>query len=237
MGKDFTELNSQTDFESLLKLSKKHSEGLEYVYESLKQKKAVTRSSENPLKNVDKTEIVNMVISFVNADPLLSKMISTPLKVQTRSQVEEAGSIEISDKAQKILSEYIAYLPQSQNYDDFKKCLLNEIESSDFKQLNEDEQELLTFMLLIALDSADYWIENLDKWESLINDDTSISTRGMAGPLAEYWMGNLTLQQKQKVGKIGTCDALSCLTSLYPSGFVPGAWLLCAISGSATALW
>lgn len=231
------------DFESFKELAKKHSEGLDYVFNELSEQ-AKTRPGNSDIK-FEKNQIFNLTKEYFLSNPTIRELAGMSgtdfsiIAIKTRSNQEDLeSSIKLSDAAQGIFDGVMEYFPLSTSYVDFENFVKSRIECETFKSIDSDEQKLLTFMLCVVLDSSLYWtdIDNFNKWTALASGQTieKTNTRGNVGPPAYYWIPE---DRMVEVGKIVTADAVGCLgTFVGALTFNPLGWLVCGTVSSAWSM-
>ncbi len=224
------------EFKHFQQLSKKHSEGLEYIYNSLSKKQ--TRSGKR--LNVSEKEIIQLTKEFILKDKALSKdyvvtkggteNIYIP---KTKEEIDSILSTNLSEGGIELYNNLNAYIPTaktSKELDDYTKSLIS---NSKFAKLTEKEQKTLMILFSITLDSVNYWFQNWDKWEALIAGKENVKTKGVVGPPASYYTNPDDPESMQRAGRIALFDAVGAITSLIPNGFNPLGWLTSAVVSSA----
>lgn len=218
---------SRTD--SIKKLNTFHSEGLDFVYNQLVT--ATSRSTIHPPINND--TIKQLIITF-------SKSKSTKFNIKsfaqnfksTRSSNEEITEtrFKLSKEAENIFDHYFEELTASKSYEDAENIITLIINSNNFKELPLEQADMVTLMMYVGLDSANYWGNpiNENKWEAL-KEGKVLTTRSMTGPPANYWTRR---PNQAKLNKILKADCLGCIGSLF-TGFSTLGWAAGGIFGSA----
>ncbi|ERK02380.1 hypothetical protein [Segatella salivae] len=230
-SEDLTE-NSAKQFSELKRISKYHSSGLDFTYTQLSSSK--TRSAR---KDFGREEIVAQVLKFIESIPEFQK--EKTRSVNTISEIPHEG-YELTPEAAQIFENYFDYLVHSSSKSDMENYVERIIKTPKFVSLNKEEQSLVAFMMYIGIDSGEYWSNptNWEKWKALKENTTfvqnsSTTTRGVAGPPAHYWMTSKQMNNKT-FQKYLRADCKGCLYSLV-TGFDAFAWAAGGILGSVDA--
>lgn len=214
----------------LKRLSKYHSDGLDDIYNHLKKKEV--RSGK---VQTTEEEIKLLAIDFVRNH----MTNSTSLDTRSLQNTEGSNGYRLSTKGMSIFNSYFDTLISSLSKEDAEQYVAAITQRDTFLQLSHYEQELLTFMMYIGIDSRSYWSNpyNWNKWAYLRGESQhlpeSFETRGIAGPPASYWMTSKQMNNK-RFKKILRDDCVGCLLSLIPAPSVLG-WAIGGISNSAAS--
>ncbi len=238
-------LNEKTkvlkEFEHFQSLSKKHSEGLEYIYNSLSSK-IQTRGSNEKL-DISEEKISKLAKEFVLNDEVLNKNLvvtkggdyldGVPF-IRTKEERDSVINESLSEIGLGLFNDFITHLPSTKSKKEMEDYTKSLISNSKFAELSKKEQKALMVAFSIALDSVSYWSQNLDKWENLVAGKENIKTKGMAGPNASYWLPNDS-RTVERIGEIYLSDVVGGMWGIIYS-FDASSWAYGGITSSATAL-
>lgn len=207
-----------------------HSQGLNSCYDQLNS--TLTNSQ---IPDLSHKNITNLVCNFVEEDGFAINS-STRSSLESNDCPDETEAYDLSPEAEQILNEYFTAMTNSSSSDEMESYIEGIIATDAFKNLNPEEQPLLLFMMLLGIDSAQYWTNpsNMVKWQNLSNLLPTANTKGTAGPGVSYWMTPQQMQDSITI-KLVTADVKGCLQSLV-TGFDPLAWAAGGIVGSIDAI-
>lgn len=222
--------SSCTMFNQLKEMSHAHSKGLDFCFNrynsALLEKRALDfsrkRTNEfciNFATNESAFAICPETRSALNANEILSDTIVRPL----------------SSNAEKMLESFMDKLFEAPNADAIYSYIQNLMETENFLSLGKEEQPFLLFMMLIGVDSAQYWSNptNAEKWERLKRMEPTNETRGVAGPSASYWMTSEQIKSPN-FKRLLEADMRGCGWSLL-SGISTYGWMIGGIASSVDA--
>lgn len=219
------QIQQSFSFERLKEISILHSSGIDACYESLN-----TELMSNRHIDFTKPNIKKLSVSFVGT---VSKDFDYTTRSSSENQfvIEDSVSFALSATAEIILEEFLDSMYHSTSAESMEVYIKNLMLDSKYLTLDATEQPLLIFMMLIGIDSAQYWLTpgNIEKWEYLRNLHPMERTRGMAGPPASYWMSSDQIAD-ERITKLVNADVRGSLYSLV--AFTPLTWLSGAIVGS-----
>lgn len=217
--------NTNNKYVDLKKIAAYHSLGLENVFSQL-----TATSTRSSIQEITKKDINKLVSNYIYNLPEASMN-------KTRATKEgDAMDIKLSPNAELVLNSFFSYLIKSSTRESMDSYINNISNDKTFNLLNAQEQDLVIFMMYIAIDSTGYWSNpnNLNKWKSLKAGIPYTGTRGMVGPPAHYWMTSEEMNNEE-FQNIVKNDVYGCLTSLL-AGFTPWGWCAGGIAGSAGAV-
>lgn len=221
-------LTSKSKVEELKKISEYHSSGLDAIYTQLAGSSTRSISS-----NVTRKDIIRLASDYIYSQSKLENFKTRSLSPS--EQISDTIVRQLSPKADSLFNEYFTNLVKSSS----KESMLSYVESllreETFMSLDSDEQNFLTFMMYIGIDSAEYWSNpyNLDKWMSLKTNSPITTTRSVAGPAGRYWLTRKQINNPA-FQKILGADCRGCGYSLL-CGFSPWGWAAGGIAGSVDA--
>lgn len=207
-----------------------HSQGLNSCFDQLN---STLMNSQIP--DLSHKNIANLVCNFVEEEGYALNS-STRSSLDSYDCPDETEVYALSPEAEQILNDYFTAMTSSSSSDEMESYIEGIIATDAFKNLDSDEQPLLLFMMLIGIDSAQYWTDpsNMGKWLNLSNSLPTADTKGTAGPGVSYWMTPEQMQDPRLL-KVVKADVKGCLLSLC-TGFAAVDWAICGTVGSVDAI-
>lgn len=214
-------------FNQLKEISLYHSKGLDACFNTFNSQLIDLKKPDFSRKNINK-------LSIKFAKQQIPVFLHTTRIATVGDQDILADTIvrPLSSEAEKMYSDYMNTLLHSESAESMELYIRNLIQTEDFLSLDSEEQPYFIFMMLIGIDSAQYWSnpENMEKWKNLKNNSPTTSTRGVAGPPASYWMTSEQIEDPT-FQEILQADIRGCGWSLL-AGFNAVGWAIGGISGS-----